>query len=59
MSNDKTDLTVGFVLRNLITQTNFVEFRDSQNFHDFQGERCPVDPKNEIFEENLGSCTII
>ena len=53
------DFTVGIVSRNLVTQTNFIEFRDSQNFHVFRGDRCSVDPKNEIFEENIGRCKII
>ena len=49
------DLIVGFVSRNLVTQTNFVEFRDSQIFHDFQGKQVSVNPKNEIFEKILKS----
>ena len=42
------NLTVGFVLRNLITQMNFVEFKDSQIFHEFRGDGCPVKPKKKI-----------
>ena len=30
------NLTVDFVLRNLVTYANFVEFRDSQNFTFFE-----------------------
>ena len=30
------DFTVGIVLRNLVTQSNFIEFRDSQNFTFFE-----------------------
>ena len=30
------DITVGIVLRNLVTMSNFVEFRDSQNFMFFE-----------------------
>ena len=29
------DLIIGFILRNLVTQTNFVKFRDSQIFKIF------------------------
>ena len=36
------DLTVGFVSRNLVAQTNFVKFRDNQNFNFFQGIGCRV-----------------
>ena len=31
------DFTVGIILRNLATTSNFVEFRDSKKFHVFQG----------------------
>ena len=31
------DFTVGIVSRNLVTMSNFVEFRDSRNLHIFQG----------------------
>ena len=36
------DFIVGIVLRNLDTTSNFVEFRDSQNFEFFEapGVRC-------------------
>ena len=30
------DFTVGILLRNLATTSNFVEFRDSQNLHAFR-----------------------
>ena len=30
------DLIVGFVSRNLVAQTNFVEFQDSMNFTFFE-----------------------
>ena len=30
-------LTIGFVSRNLVSQTNFVEFQDGKIFHLFQG----------------------
>ena len=36
ISNDETDLTVEFVLRNLITQANFVEFQYNHNFTFFE-----------------------
>ena len=53
------DLTVGFVSQNVITHSNFIKFRYSKNFHVFRGDGCPMNPKNEIFEENLGSYKII
>ena len=31
ISNDKIDLIIEFVSRNLVIQVNFVKFRDSQN----------------------------
>ena len=31
------DFTLGIVSRNLATTSNFVEFRDNQNFHVFRG----------------------
>ena len=36
ISDDETDLTIGFVSRNLVAQVNFVEFRYSQNFTFFE-----------------------
>ena len=39
ISDDKTDFTIGIVLRNLATTSNFVEFRDSQNFMFFEPRR--------------------
>ena len=48
------DLTVGFVSQNLVTQTNFIEFRDNQIFQEFQSDGCLVKPKNEILGNNLG-----
>ena len=53
------DFIVGIVSINLVTQTNFVKFRESRNSHLFWGDRCPVDPKNKILKENLESCKII
>ena len=32
ISNGETDLIVEFVSRNLVTQTNFIKFRDGHNF---------------------------
>ena len=49
------DLTVGFVSQNLVTQINFVEFRDSRIFHNVRGDKCLVDPNNGIFKKNLES----
>ena len=36
MSNDETDFTVEFVLRNLVTPLNFIGFQDSQNVTFFE-----------------------
>ena len=33
------DFTVGIVLQNLATTSNFVEFRDNQNLHVFRGNK--------------------
>ena len=50
------DFTVGYVSKNLVTQKIFVEFQDSQIISIFGASRCPMDPKNEIFDEkNLES----
>ena len=35
ISDDKTDFTIGIVLRNLASTSNFVEFRDSRSWHVF------------------------
>ena len=53
------DLPVGFISQNVVTHSNFIKFRYSKIFHFFRGDGCPIDLKNEIFEENLGSCKII
>ena len=37
ISDDEMDFTVGIVWRNLATTSNFVEFRNSRNFHVFRG----------------------
>ena len=37
ISDDEMDFTVGIVLRNLATTSNFVEFRDRQSWHVFRG----------------------
>ena len=39
ISDDKMDLTFEFVSRNLVAQTNFVKFRDDQNFMYFKVKR--------------------
>ena len=49
------NFNVGFVLRNLVTQKIFIEFRDSRIFHDFRGNGRLVTPRDEIFYENLKS----
>ena len=33
------DFTVGIISQNLVTTSNFVEFRDSQNLHVFRGNK--------------------
>ena len=45
-------LTVRFVSQNLVTQTNFVGFRDIHMFHVFRDE-CLETPKNGIFKKIL------
>ena len=49
------DIIVGFVSQNLVTQTNFVKFRDSQIFMIFEVSGVWGTPKNEIFEKNIES----
>ena len=49
MLDDETDFAVGIFSQNLVTQVNFVEFRDGRNFHVFQGDGCSVDPKKRDF----------
>ena len=36
ISDDKTDFIVGIISRNLAITSNFIEFRDSQNFTFFE-----------------------
>ena len=36
ISDDETDFTVGIVSQNLVTQSNFVGFQNSQNFTFFK-----------------------
>ena len=49
------DLIVGFVSRNLVTQANFVEFRDRRIFMIFEAQGAWWTKKNGIFEKNLES----
>ena len=35
------DNTVGFVSRNLVTEMNFIKFRDGRIFHEFRGKKEP------------------
>ena len=49
------ELIVGFVSQNLVTQTNFVEFRESRILTFFRGDGCRMTPKDEIVYENLKS----
>ena len=49
------DFTVGFVLRNLVTQKKFVKFRDSRIFfNDFRGNVRLVTHREEIYMRILG-----
>ena len=36
ISDNETDLIIGFVSQNLVSQMNFVEFRDNKNFTFFE-----------------------
>ena len=36
ITDNETNLTVGFISQNLVAQANFVEFRDSKNFTFFE-----------------------
>ena len=36
MLDDETDFTVEFILQNLVTRLNFVEFRDGRNLTFFE-----------------------
>ena len=42
------DFTVGIILRNLATTSNFIEFRDSWNFTFFEILRVTSDPWNSF-----------
>ena len=46
------DLTIGFVSQNLLTQTNFFEFQDSQIFHEFRNDKCPAKTQKTRFLGN-------
>ena len=48
------DFTVGFVSQNLVTQKDFVEFRDSRIFVISLGRRLFSDPEDEIFTRISG-----
>ena len=45
------DFVIEFVLKNLVTQSNVVGFRDNRIFHEFQSDERRVDPKNDIFRK--------
>ena len=55
ISDDEIDFTVESshetFSRNLVTQTNFVKFRDRWIFLQFRGNGRRVDPKNDIFRK--------
>ena len=41
------DLTIGFVSKNLVTKTKFIEFRDNKIFHEFRGDGVSGKPKKK------------
>ena len=43
---------VEFISRNLVTQSNFVELRDSRIFTKFEAIDIELTPEHENFEEN-------
>ena len=43
ISDDETDSTVGIVSRNLVTQSNFIGFRNSRDFVFFEASRVTGD----------------
>ena len=51
------DFTVEFVSRNLVTQSNFVQF--SQIFTKFEAIDIEWTPQNENFKENPKKCQIV
>ena len=52
-SVDKTDLTIGFVLQNLVTHMNFIKFRVSRNFHVFGATGVQWTPNTRILRKIL------
>ena len=58
MLDDKTDLTVEFVSRNLATTSNFIEFRDSRNFMFFEALRVAQDTWHTMSGSQCAMCQV-
>ena len=58
ISDDETDFIVGIVLRNLATTSNFVEFRESQNFMFFEESRGVRDTWHEVSGLRGATCHV-
>ena len=58
ISDDETDFTVGIVWRNLATTSNFVEFRDSQNFTFFEAPGVVQDTWHIVSGSRGGLCHV-
>ena len=52
------DLVVEFVLRNLATTSNFVEFRDSWNFTFFEAPRVAGDTWHTMSGSQCATCQV-
>ena len=51
-------LTVGIVLRNLATTSNFIEFRDSWNFTFFEAPRVVRDTSHSVSGSRGAMCRV-
>ena len=58
MSDYKTDFTFEIILRNLATTSNFVEFRDSQNFTFFEAPRIVQDTWRVLSGSQCAMCQV-
>ena len=52
------DFTVGIVLRNLATMSNFIEFRNSRNFTFFEASRVVRDTWLEMSGSQCATCQV-
>ena len=52
------DFTVGIVSRNLATTSNFVKFRDSQDFTFFEAPRVVRDTWHEMSGSQCTTCQV-